>query len=446
MTDDLYERYKEALRIGHVAVLRGALDGAVEAYRAAAVIAPSRALPHTSLAGVLLRLGHLEEALIEYAAAVARSPHDEGALLGQAEALTVAGQRVDAALALDHVSEIQEASGRLPEAADTLRRALELEDAPERTRRQRGLLREIRLSAGDAAAEQLLARALRLRDEPAGNAPEAARSATAAAPIAGPAVESLNTAAAIVGETPSHSTESTEIPLISADVEGRLSTDVPEQAVAAGAAEAALAAAPVPVEMDLEKLAREIEWPKEDRAPRRASLRVPAAAFAEPVEPGLAVEAEPVAVAAEQDEPPAVGVMEGAFGTAAMEDDLSETERRATGDELLASAEAADQAGDDGKLRSLLVRTARAYGREGRFEAGLDAVHRLLQRDPGNIEAHLVLVDLYVARGWNSLAAEKLVLLGRLADLDDDQETRQRLCAVASRAFPDDQHLATLCA
>jgi Tfp pilus assembly protein PilF len=129
-----------------------------------------------------------------------------------------------------------------------------------------------------------------------------------------------------------------------------------------------------------------------------------------------------------------------------MEDDLSETERRATGDELLASAEAADQAGDDGKLRSLLVRTARAYGREGRFEAGLDAMHRLLQRDPGNIEAHLVLVDLYVARGWNSLAAEKLVLLGRLADLDDDQETRQRLCAVASRAFPDDQHLATLCA
>ncbi len=168
MTDDLYERYKEALRLGHVAVLRGALEDALEAYRAAAVIAPSRALPHTSLGGVLLRLGHLEEALVEYTAAVARAPHDEGALLGQAEALTIAGQRVDAALALDHVSEIQEASGRLPEAADTLRRALELEDAPERIRRQRCLLREIRLSAGDAAAEKLLARALRLRDEPAG--------------------------------------------------------------------------------------------------------------------------------------------------------------------------------------------------------------------------------------------------------------------------------------
>jgi tetratricopeptide (TPR) repeat protein len=444
MTDDLYERYKDALRIGHVAVLRGALDGAVEAYRAAAVIAPSRALPHTSLAGVLLRLGHLEEALLEYSAAVTRSPHDEGALLGQAEALTVAGQRVDAAQALDHVSEIQEASGRLPEAADTLRRALELEDAPERTRRQRGLLREIRLSAGDAAAEQLLARALRLRDEPAGNASETARSATPDAPIAGPVVEDLSIAAAIAGEAPGRSTQPT--PSISADVENRSSTDVRERAVASGSAEAAAAAGPVPVEMDLPELAREIEWPKEDRAARRAGVPVPSAAFAEQAEPGLGLEADLVAVAAQQNEPPAVGVMEGALDTAVMGDALSETEQRATGDELLASAEAADLAGDDGELSSLLVRTARAYGREGRFEAGLDAMHRLLQRDPGNVDAHIELVELYVAHGWTSLAAEKLVLLGRLADLDDDQETRQRLCAVASRAFPDDEHLATLCA
>jgi len=94
MTDDLYERYKEALRLGHVAVLKGALEEALEAYRLAASIAPSRALPHTSLGGVLLRLGHLEEALVEYASAVARAPHDEGALLGQAEALAAAGQIV----------------------------------------------------------------------------------------------------------------------------------------------------------------------------------------------------------------------------------------------------------------------------------------------------------------------------------------------------------------
>jgi tetratricopeptide (TPR) repeat protein len=109
MTDDLYERYKEALRTGHVAVLRGSLEEALAAYRLAADVAPSRALPHTSLGGVYMRLGHLEDALTEFAAAVARSPHDEGALLGQAEALTAAGMRSDAAAALDRVAEIQEA-------------------------------------------------------------------------------------------------------------------------------------------------------------------------------------------------------------------------------------------------------------------------------------------------------------------------------------------------
>lgn len=326
MTDDLYERYKEALRVGHVAVLRGAPKDAMAAYRAAAAIAPSRALPHTSLGGVLLRLGHLEEALVEYAAAVARAPHDEGALLGQAEALTAAGQRVDAALALDHVSEIQEAAGRLPEAADTLRRALDLEDSPERARRQQGLLREIRLSAGDQAAEQLLARALRLRDEPIDDALGSVQSAMAAAPIPGPTV-------------------------------------------------------------------------------------------ANPMASGALV-----------------------IGTG------GETQPGPTGDELLVAAEAADLAGDSGTLRSLLLQTARAYSHEGRLEAGLDAAHRLVMRDPSDVDAHLVLVELYVARDWNSLATEKLVLLGRLAELNNDQETRQRLCAVASRAFPNDERLGALCA
>jgi tetratricopeptide (TPR) repeat protein len=429
MTDDMYERYKETLRAGHVAVLRGALEEAMESYRSAATIAPSRALPHTSLGGVLLRLGHLEEALVEYAAAVARAPHDEGALLGQAEALTVAGQRVDAALALDHVSEIQAAAGRLPEAADTVRRALELEDSPERARCQRGLLREIRLSSGDHAAEQLLARALRLRDEPVGDPLATARSAMAAAPIAG---------------LPAQTAKS-----VSAD-------ELPES-VAPATAEFAGEPAPEPVDVAAAKRAAELEWPKEDRKPQPAArpLSGPApvaepAPVAKPVPvakpaPEPVAEAEPVAVAASRGEVPAVGVMAGVFDTIDMTGTMSETHQQ-TGDQLLAAAEAADLAGEGGILRSLLVATARAYAREGRFEAGLDAAHRLLQRDPGDVDAHLALVELYVARDWNGLAAEKLVLLGRLADLDNDEETRQRLCAVASRVFPDDEHLATLCA
>ena len=404
MTDDLYERYKEALRTGHVGVLRGSLEEALAAYRVAAEIAPSRALPHTSLGGVYMRLGHLEDALIEYAAAVARSPHDEGALLGQAEALTAAGMHSDAAAALDHVAEIQEAGGRLPEAADTLRRAVELEEAPERIRRQRALLREIRFSAGDHAAEQLLARALRLRDDPVA---DAVRPATGVAPVP----------SQIVAERPVQ----------------------PEQELKPIAIEAAPALSePLAAEPEPEPVAAELE----------PALVEPGPVAAEP-EPEL----EPVAVAPsdwpiepDSGERPAVGVMEDVVGFRVPAGVAADGDHQATGDELLAAAEAADLAGDANALRSLLLGTARAYAVEGRFEAGLDATHRLLQRAPGDVDAHLVLVDLYVARGWDGLAADKLRLLGRLAELNNDEETRKRLCAVATRAFPTESSLEHLCA
>ena len=388
MTDDLYERYKEALRVGHVAVLRGALEEALTSYRAAADIAPSRALPHTSLGTALLRLGRVEEALVEYAAAVARAPHDEGALLGQAEALATAGRKTDAARVLDHISEIQEAAGRLPEAADTLRRALELDESPERARRQRGLRRETRLSAGDQAAEHLLAKALRIRDEPATPAPDSAR--------------------------PSVPTVLEE----SWRVEDLIRTG-PVEPEPVAEAEPAAAPAPAP-----------------ESIPVKAEQAEPVAVFDAPSEEGTGV-SDAIAAAA-------VGV-EHPFDAPVLPGPVGESEHQPTGDELLAAAEAADLAGDQKALRSLLVWTARAYAREGRFDAGLDAAHRLLQRGPGDVDAHLVLVELYVDRNWNTLAAEKLALLGRLADLDGDEETRQRLCAVASRAFPNDERLESIC-
>ena len=458
MTDDLYERYKEALRLGHVALLRGALEEALTAYRAAAVIAPSRALPHTSLGGALLRLGRLEEALVEYAAAVARAPHDEGALLGQAEALTTAGMRSEAAIALDHVSEIQEAAGRLPEAADTLRRALELEDSPERARRQRGLRRETRLSAGDQAAEQLLAKALRLRDEPA-----IAYLAPIPAPVPVPApahaagiattqtkradvlevagnrrsIENQGrpaaaeptpaTAEAIVVTNDTGATELETIQTAAAASAG-LALHAPESepAVAETAVDDLLPAVEVATAAEVAAVFRDVR-----QAERNTAGPIAAKPEAAPVASGLS--------------PEPVGVMAGAIDTASQPGTVGESEHQPTGDELLVAAEAADLAGDEKALRSLLVWTARAYAREGKFEAGLDATHRLLQRGPGDVDAHLVLVELYVARNWNSLAAEKLALLGRIAELDDDEETRQRLCAVASRAFPNDDRLEALC-
>jgi tetratricopeptide (TPR) repeat protein len=477
MTDDLYERYKEALRTGHVAVLRGTLDEAVAAYQIAAEIAPSRALPHTSLGGVFLRLGHLENALTEFSDAVARAPHDEGALLGQAEALTAAGMHSDAASALDHVAEIQEASGRLPEAADTLRRAIELEESIERTRRQRSLLREIRLAAGDHAAERLLARALRLREEPAGELQKPAR-----------ATRSGRTGSRSAGR------ESTEADAEPSEAEaGQLETEVASEPEPVPEVQAALEPGPevegeavagpeAPAEArgQTAEVAPEAHFEGSPTAPGEAGrfAEPEQAAGAEPVArtepeataeggemktaagagpelaPGEGVEAELEAAASEAvDESaealPVVGVMEGADGEGVLNlaaaASVTDGEHQPTGDELLAAAEAADQAGDNDALRSLLIWTARAYAQEGRFEAGLDAAHRLLLRCPADVDAHLVLVELYAARSWDNMAVEKLKLLDRLAELSGDEETHQRLCALAGRVFPDDPGLAQIC-
>jgi tetratricopeptide (TPR) repeat protein len=425
------------------------------------------------LGGVLLRLGHLEDSLVEYAAAVARAPHDEGALLGQAEALTMAGQRVDAALALDHVSEIQEASGRLPEAADTLRRALELHETPERTRHQRGLMREIRLSAGDQAAEQLLARALRLRDEPAAS--------PAASPAAGATTSEptwpVRPRSSDIRPFAQHLVVPVLTPELSAVVESEddiseelAVAEVSEVAEVADVAQVAEAAevAEVVTKPEPESAARrkaiEVAWPEADlKRTRIVPIVVPSepepeTAVAEFAEAVAAVEV--VELQASEPEPDAplaipaalepilaaVGVMEGSFDADTPLGTVGESQHQPTGDELLAASEAAELSGDSTTLRSLLLWTARAYAREGRFEAGLDATHRMLQRAPGDVDAHLVLVELYVARDWNNLAAEKLALLGRLAELNNDEATRQRLRKVATRVFPKDERLSSLCA
>ena len=119
MADPIYERYKEALKQGHVAVLRGRLEEALEHYRAAADIATDRPLPHSSLGGVLLRLGRLDDALAAYAEALARAPTDEGALTGRSDALLAAGRRTEAAEVLDTLADVQLGRGRQSDALAT---------------------------------------------------------------------------------------------------------------------------------------------------------------------------------------------------------------------------------------------------------------------------------------------------------------------------------------
>lgn len=157
----LYERYKDALRTGHIAAVRGRLDAAVEAYGEAAALAPDRPLPHACLGRVLLRLERVDEALVAFGVALRCAPRDELALTGRADALVAAGRPVEAAGVLDLLADTQEAAGRLPDACDTVRRALELVDSRARRRHLEALVGEPRASVGERADEKQLARALR---------------------------------------------------------------------------------------------------------------------------------------------------------------------------------------------------------------------------------------------------------------------------------------------
>lgn len=313
MSEALYEQYKEALRRGHVAALRGRLDAAAAAYREAAHIAPDRSLPYVGLGGVLARLGRTADALSAYSAALDRARTDEGAMRGRADVLAAIGRRSEAADTLDRLAAILEHDGRLADACDIARRSLELAESRGRRQHVAGLVARLRATPDDAAAAEALERALSVLDSVPGVAPM---------PATGQAVEDPATGDAAVPQVP---------------------------------------AAPDPALLTL--------------------------AVEEALEAG----------------------------------DLDEARRRA----LIA---------------------ATGHRAVGQFHAAMDACYQALAILPSDPDIHLLLAELYLDRGWRGPAADKLVLLGRLAQLTGDGETRGRLCYLAAARFPDDARLAAVCA
>ncbi len=289
MINDLFERYKQMLRRGHVAAARGQLDEAVVAYREAIELAPDRVLPYTGLSGALVRLGRESEALVVLDRAAERAPGDESVWRTRADLLTAANRRMDAAASLDRLAAILDGQGRLADACDVTREALDLAESRERRRGLEAYIRRLGGEAADEATTSAVGRAQASLQEPASGAPGMA--------------------------------------------------DLPRSA------------------------------------------------------------------------------------------------------DLLAATEAAMRAQDPETVRTTALAASAAQRRDGLLDAALDTCYLALGVAPADPAIHLALAELYLDRGWRSAAVDKVLLLGRLADLTGDAATRGRLANLVAARLADEPRL-----
>ncbi len=314
MSGSLYEGYKDALRRGHLAALRGRLEPALSAYREASRMAPDRALPYVGLGGVLARLGRPDESLAAYAAALARAPGDEAALRGRADVLAGMGRRAEAAATLDRLAAVLEGDGRLADACDAARYALELAESRGRRKGFAGLVARLRQTSGDPAAAEALARALGV--------------------------------------------------------------------------------------LDIDPTVRPAPTAPDSEAGSEPAATAPGEPSPPPSDPGA----------------------------------------------LTFAVEAAIDVGDLDETRRTVVLAVRGHRSLGQLHAAIDACYEALSIAPADPEIHLALAELYLDRGWRTLSADKLVLLGRLVELTGNADARARLCALVAARFVDEPRLTAICA
>ncbi len=108
--------------------------------------------------------------------------------------------------------------------------------------------------------------------------------------------------------------------------------------------------------------------------------------------------------------------------------------------------EVAAAAGDPSATLELALEASTGHRLGGWQAAAIDACYLALAGNPADPALHLALAELYLDRGWRSIATEKLTLLARLSELTGDLATRARICEVASIRLPDEPRLAAICA
>jgi len=116
--DDIYARYREALRLGHHEAAEGRFGEALGHYQSAAALAGDRALPHVGVGGMLLRLGRAKEALAAYERALAAEPTNLDAMTGRAATLLATGRRDEAARMREQMADMRR-SAESPSAPAT---------------------------------------------------------------------------------------------------------------------------------------------------------------------------------------------------------------------------------------------------------------------------------------------------------------------------------------
>jgi hypothetical protein len=112
------------------------------------------------------------------------------------------------------------------------------------------------------------------------------------------------------------------------------------------------------------------------------------------------------------------------------------------GEALLLASEEAAARGDAPGAVSAAISAAQAFRDANHPVAALDACTRGLGSGPDDVSLHLLIAELALERGAVGPAADTYRNLLRLAEIDGDPATRERVVAAARVAFPDDPRFA----